>query len=63
MITKTELYQDGHKEVYHRAGTLVVDGVEFPDQKFSWTHPYAERATCSACIDGNIPTEIRNAKP
>jgi len=56
MITRTETDKEGKPvRVYHRAGTLTVDGVRRVDEKFAWTHPEKERGKCVACSDGRIP--------
>jgi hypothetical protein len=47
--------------MYHRAGNITVEGHTRKDEKFAWTHPYAERETCVACLYNRIPDEIRRA--
>lgn len=71
MIAQTEQYKDGHREVYHRAGS--IDGRR--DEKFVWTHPETEKdvpftkspiktlkADCEACQHGRIPKEVARAR-
>lgn len=58
MITRTEVYKDGHREIYHRAGLLTTGGDRRPDEKYVWTHPESERASCDACVKGTIPKEV-----
>ena len=72
MIAQTESYKDGHREIYHRAGT--IDGRK--DEKFVWTHPETEKdlafmpnakittikADCVACNGGRIPREVAKAR-
>ena len=57
MITKTEGYKDGHREIYHRAGT--IDGRR--DEKFAWTHPESEKDTCVACTKNQIPPDVKKS--
>lgn len=55
LVTRTELDRDGVKvRVYHRAGTIQ----DRANERFSWTHPYAERESCEACKLGLIPAAV-----
>lgn len=61
MITKTEVDKAGRKvRIYHRAGSLGKDRGR--DERYAWTHPYAERKTAVCCTAGQIPPNVRRAK-
>ena len=59
MITRIEADRERKPvRVFHRAGTLVVDGDKRKDAKYAWTHPMKEQKTCVACKSGRIPPGI-----
>lgn len=63
-VTAVEVYKDGTRKVYHRAGTITHDGVKF-EGRYSWVHP-ADKKTCAACVactKGLIPADIKAGKP
>ena len=60
MKTKVEVENDVPVRVYHAAGVWVTDdGERRPDEKYVWTHDYAERGECDACMKGTIPVGMK----
>jgi hypothetical protein len=63
-VTQTELYRDGHREVYHRNGGTRAGW----EQKVSrvWTHPDTDeaKAACEVCSapDPKVRRDERRAK-
>ncbi len=49
LITKVELYKDGHREVFHLKAEENEPG-------WRWTHPDTprERKACTACASGTL---------
>lgn len=61
VLTKLETDAEGKVlRVYHRAGTVTVEGAKFPHERFAWTHPADDdtREACDACKLGLIPSDV-----
>lgn len=57
LISKVEVYTDGHREVYHESLNEHNEG-------YVWTHPDTkdEREACSACTSGTAATAREQAR-
>jgi hypothetical protein len=61
-VTKTEVYKDGHRELYHRNGGTRPGW----EQKVSrtWTHPDTDeaKAACEVCSKPEVTAVDRRAR-